>query len=63
MDAQKKYGKQIFGYGFLASNNAAKALAEAKAEAAKRTTVVKDNNVIFWELSQREKQIIEELGD
>jgi hypothetical protein len=63
MDAQKKHSKTIFGSGFLASNKAAKALAEAKAEAAKRATIVKENNVIFWELSQRELQIIEELGD
>lgn len=52
MDAQKKHGKALFGSGFLASNKAAAAAAAAK----------KKDNVIVWELSQKEKEIIKSLG-
>ena len=53
MDAQKKHGKTLFGSGFLASNKAAAAAAAA---------ANKKDNVIFWELSPKELQIIETLG-
>lgn len=52
MDAQKKHGKALFGSGFLASNKAAVAAAAAN----------KKDNVIVWELSPKELQIIETLG-
>ena len=58
MDAQKKYGKSLFGSGFLASNKAAAAVAAATAAAAAN----KKDNVIVWELSSKELQIIETLG-
>jgi len=56
MDAQKKHGKALFGSGFLASNKAA-----AAAAAAAKTA--KNDNVIIWELSAKEKQIIQSLDD
>jgi len=56
MDAQKKHGKSLFGSGFLASNKAAAATAAATA------AVNKKDNVIVWELSQRELEIIKSLG-
>lgn len=58
MDAQKKHGKTIFGCGFIASDKAAAAAAQAAAQAAAN----KKDNVIVWELSQKEKEIIKSLG-
>ncbi len=58
MDVQKKHGKALFGSGFLASNKAAAAVAAAAAAAAAN----KKDNVIVWELSPKELQIIETLG-
>lgn len=60
MDAQKKHGKFLFGSGFLASNKAAAAVVAA----AKKASAVaeKKDNVIVWELSPKELQIIETLG-
>ena len=51
LDSQKKHKKGLFGSGFLLSEKAAaeKAAAEKK-------------NVIVWELSNREKEIIKSLG-
>ena len=60
MDAQKKHGKALFGSGFLASNKAAAAIAAAAAAAAAAAN--KKDNVIVWELSPKELQIIETLG-
>jgi hypothetical protein len=54
MDAQKKHGKALFGSGFIASDKAAAAAAAAAAN--------KKDNVIVWELSQKEKEIIKSLG-
>jgi hypothetical protein len=53
--AQKRHGKAIFGSGFLISEKAAaeKAAAEKAASQA--------DNVIIWELSEREKKIIQGL--
>ena len=56
MDSQKKHGKALFGSGFIASNKAAAAQAAAQAAVNKR------DNVIVWELSQKEKEIIKSLG-
>ena len=53
LDAQKKHGKALFGSGFIASDKAAAAAAAA---------AQKKDNVIVWELSQREKEIIKSLG-
>jgi len=57
MDAQKKHGKTLFGSGFLASNKAAATLAAATAAANKK------DNVIVWELSPRELEIIKKLDN
>ena len=56
MDTQKKHGKYIFGSGFIASDKVAAAAAAAAAAAQKK------DNVIVWELSAREREIIDSLG-
>ena len=57
MDAQKVHKKGIFGAGFICSDKAAAATAAA-------TAAAKDKeNVIEWELSAKEKEIIRLLGD
>lgn len=56
LDDQKRHGKEIFGSGFLASDNAAAAVAAAAAAAT-------EDNVIFWELSSRELDIIKSLSE
>lgn len=60
IDAQKKHKKCLFGSGFIASDNAAAeaaaAILAAEAAAAKR------ENIIIWELSDKEKEIIKSLG-
>lgn len=56
LDSQKKHGKALFGSGFLLSDSAAAEKAAAEKAAAERV------NVIVWELSERERKIIEELG-
>ena len=56
LDAQKKHKKAIFGSGFLLSEKAA-----AEKAAAEKAAAEKDN-VIVWELSQREREIIKSLG-
>lgn len=54
LDSQKKHGKGIYGSGFLISHTAAERVA------AERVAVKKE--VIVWELSEREKRIVEKLG-
>jgi hypothetical protein len=56
MDAQKKHGKSLFGSGFIVSDKVAVAVAAAAAAANKK------DNVIAWELSAKEKEIIKSLG-
>ena len=64
LDSQKKHGKTIFGSGFLVSNKAAEAVEAAAAAAAAAAVAAanKKDNVIVWELSPKELQIIETLG-
>ena len=69
MDAQKNHGKALFGGGFICSDKAAAEAAQAAAEAAQAATEAKQaaaeakkNNVIIWELSEKEKEIIKSLG-
>jgi len=50
LDSQKKHGKSLFGAGFLCSDRTATATANAI-----------DDNTIEWELSEREKAIIDML--
>lgn len=54
LDAQRRCGKGVYGAGFLLSERAAaeRAAAEKKVEKILET----------WELSQREKEIVKELG-
>jgi hypothetical protein len=56
LDAQKVHGKTIFGSGFLLSEKAA-----AEKAAAEKAAAEKDD-VIVWELSEKEKAIIQSLG-
>jgi hypothetical protein len=56
MDMQKKHGKGLFGSGFIVSDKAAAATAAATAAAKNK------DNIIVWELSKKEKEIIKSLG-
>jgi hypothetical protein len=58
LDCQKRYGKAIFGKGLLLSESAA-AAAAAAAEAARATGL--DTDIIEWELSSREWDIVRSL--
>lgn len=60
LDDQKAHGKGLFGSGFLCSDAAAAALAAAQAAA--QAAAKKNDNVIAWELSKRELEIIQSLG-
>ena len=55
LDEQRKCGKQIFGGGFLMSEQATARVNQAKKEKVK-------NPVIKWQLSERERAIIDGLG-
>ena len=57
LDEQKERGKAIFGSGFLISEKAAAEKAAAEKTAAEKTAAEK------WALSEREMQIIKQLGD
>ena len=77
LDAQKTDKKVIYGSGLLVSNRAATAKARAEeateraavakkaaaAEAAERAAVAKKAAAKRWELSERERAIVAELGD
>ena len=56
LDAQKSSGKGLFGNGYFISTAKAKAIEKAKAKAK-----VEDDRTIIYELSAREKRIIERL--
>lgn len=62
LDSQKPHKKGIFGAGFLLSERAAAERAAAEKEAAEKEAAEKDN-IIIWELSEREKEIIKSLGE
>ena len=59
MDAQKKVKKQIFGHGFLVSD---KKVADKKVADKKIADKKIAEREIIWELSERERGIIEELN-
>jgi hypothetical protein len=63
LESQKPHGKAIFGSGFLASHTAAAEIkaAEIKALGIKATEDKRVDDVIEWELSDKEKKIIETL--
>lgn len=56
LDDQKRMKKTLYGAGFLLSENAT-----AEKKAAEKKAAEKDK-IIEWELSDREKEIIEQLG-
>ena len=62
LDAQQPLGKTIFGYGYLLSAKAAAAKAAAAKAAAAKAAAAKEAQFIF-ELSDRERQIVNMLGD
>jgi hypothetical protein len=69
LDAQKKHGKGLFGSGFIASDfvaeeaaKAAEEAAKAAEEAAKAAEEEKKRLSVFWELSDREKGIVQSLN-
>jgi hypothetical protein len=55
LDSQKPHGKALFGSGFLISEKAAAEKAAAEKAAAEKV------NVITWQLSEKEKQVIGSL--
>lgn len=57
LDAQSEVGKAIFGAGFLLSNRGKAEREKAEREKAER------EKAVFWELSEREKKIIEKLNE
>lgn len=57
LDAQKEYGKAIFGGGLLLSDKAA-----AERVAAERKAAAERKMVHKWELSDREKELIARMG-
>ncbi|GIZ15607.1 chromosome partitioning protein ParB [Capnocytophaga catalasegens] len=54
MDAQKLLKKTIFGSGFIMSNEATERMKAKRMKAKKET--------IYWELSDREKELVKTLG-
>ena len=65
LDEQKKYGKAIFGGGFLLSSKARAEAEKARAEAAAKALAddieLDEKGAVIWPLSPREKEIIAEL--
>ncbi len=64
LDHQKSLKKGIFGSGFLISDAAANTKTAAEKAAAEKAAAEnkKDKNIIFWELSEREKEIIKSIS-
>lgn len=60
IDSQKEDGKGIYGGAFLISDTAAEKAAAEKAAAEKAAA---EKEVIVWELSGREREMIEELNE
>jgi len=58
LDHQKSFKKTIYGGGFLISNTAAKIKAAAEKLAAEK----KNKKLKVWQLSEREKEIIESIS-
>ena len=56
MDEQRENGKAIYGGGFILSEKAAAEKAAAEKEAAEKAAAKK------WELSEREREIVRNLG-
>ena len=58
LDHQKDFKKGIYGTGFLISEKGAAKIAAAEKAAAEKAA---EKNIIYWELSEREKDIINKL--
>jgi len=61
LDSQKVHKKGLFGSGFLISEKAAAEKAAAEKAAAEKAAAEKVN-IITWELSEKEWQVIRSLG-
>jgi hypothetical protein len=68
LDSQKAVGKKMFGAGFLTTHEKAAELIElrrqaeiAKQKAEEARWLNADSSHMVWELSEREKKIIEEM--
>ena len=57
LDAQTDQGKAIFGSGFLTSKEGAERYTQAEAQAEAQA-----RSVIEWKLSEREQEIVDNLG-
>lgn len=60
LTSQKKYKKAIFGAGYLLSEKATERKVSAEKAAAEKAAAEKEN-IIVWELSEKEKEIIKSL--
>ena len=61
LDAQRRAGKSIFGYGYLLSERAAAERAAVERAAVERAAVERAA-AERWQLSEREKRIVANLG-
>ena len=62
LDAQKENGRAIFGAGFLLSDKAAEAKAEANTKAVQNAAEEQGKKSTTWQLSKREQDIIAKLN-
>ena len=60
LDGQKEYKKTIYGHGFLCSD---KIEQKIKAEEIKADTIKDKESKFYWQLSDREKEIIKKLDE
>ena len=60
LDGQQKYKKAIYGSGFLCSD---KIEQEIKAEEIKAEEIKAEKSMFYWQLSDREKEIIKNLDE
>ena len=62
LDAQKEKGLGMFGGGYLISDNAAAQAKKAAQAAGVPEDQINENGEVIWDLSEREREIIEELN-
>ena len=65
LDGQKKYKKGIYGGGFLCSDKIEQEIKakEIKAEEIKAEKIKAEDSTLYWQLSDREKEIIKNLDE
>lgn len=63
LDSQIKHNKKIYGRGYLISDHVVKVLEEARKEAEVQKEQKEEEPDNIWELSERERNIIEELNN